>query len=354
MLMNAEVAKRKRASKYKRKRGKAAPLQFGGKRDQEIIRAVGTYRFAWSSELNDLLVAKGHTSRKKNWERIRRLVDAGYLDFPDRQPANLDRNPGSLPSVVALGDRGADEYFRMTGWTAPKVSWRDKNREIGYDSITHHLIGSTTMLMLECDLAKDGRYRLVPLYELPTNLPLAVQSELDPTLWTLSVSLQWEQQSRTRVEGSRTIKHRVPVKPDGTFAIERIADGKRVLCFREDDNKSEVQKPTSTRRFNEKPSPFKKNVGFYHSLLQGVVKKHFGLDGFLVLWVTTGAAGRAANIANRAYEACEGTAPNMFRITTLDAIKERSSTLAAPWINARGDEKPLLPDWPQRQTDDAL
>ena len=148
--MDDEPPKKKRASKYRRRDpSKVAPLRFGGDRDEEIIRAVGLYRFVWTNDLNDLLVAKGFSNRKKNRERMSRLADAHYLDYPDKQPALADRNPGSLPTVLALGDRGATEYYRMIGWKAPKGSWRQKNKDVGYDSITHALIGSRAMLMLE-------------------------------------------------------------------------------------------------------------------------------------------------------------------------------------------------------------
>jgi len=132
--MDAKSAKKRRHSKYTRKKkGEYTEIleDFLTNRDKILIRYCGLFRVVWANDLVDTLhlysdpkTGKPY-SKKKTRERISLLIHNRYLDFTNYQPAIehtvLRQGTGTLPAVVALGDRGTSIFFDMVGTPAPTL-----------------------------------------------------------------------------------------------------------------------------------------------------------------------------------------------------------------------------------------
>lgn len=216
-------------------------------RDLEIIRLLYDYRFLNSHQLTKLIDGSYQTICR----RLRKLYHHGYIDRPKSQLYLGWHKPRSL--VYALGDRGADLLVENLGLDREVVggNWRKKNREVKYRYIEHSLMISDFRACLW--LALKG-------------LPKS-----DLLFWEKENPAKLKDEVYFRKGGTKT---RVPIVPDGFFAIQDRGD--ELYFFLEADRGT-----TTNRRF------LKKMEGYWKYWRQGRHKRRFGIQAFRVLTVTT-------------------------------------------------------------------
>ena len=223
------------------------PEQVGSlnlqERDLEIVKLVHDYRFLDTGQIQALI----GSSYQATLRRLRKLFHHGFLERPPAQLYLAWFKPRKM--VYALGDRGADLLAEKYGIDTGKTKWRRKNIEAKYRYMEHTLMISNVRACLNLALENPPESRL----------------------------LFWERENRELRDQvyfrERARKRRLPIVPDGFFAIEDKGDD--IHFFLEADRGT-----MTNRRF------LNKMRAYWQWWRQGGHENRFGIKAFRVLTVT--------------------------------------------------------------------
>jgi len=237
--------KSKRAPKFHRKPALVGQLRLQP-RDIQIIRLVYDFRFLNSDQINALVSG----SEQGILRRLQKLFHYGFLDRPPRQLINP--LAGTQKMVYALGDRGADLLAEKSPIDRGKIKWTEKNREVKDRHIEHTLMISNFRICLELALRNLPDVRLL--------------------FWQRENSQ--ELKDYVYIQDHPGTRIRVPIVPDGFFAIEDPQD--EMYFFSEAD-----QGTMTNTRF------LKKMKAYWHwGMKEKGHTKRFGIKTFRVLTIT--------------------------------------------------------------------
>lgn len=231
-------------------RFKRSPEAVGGlqlqDRDIEIIRSVYSYRFLNSEQIQALVTG----SKQVTLRRLQKLFHHGYLDRPISQI--VLSNPLIKPQkiVYGLGDKGADLLAQKFGMDRGKILWKERNKQVRERYISHTLMISNFRACLSLALKSIPRTNLL--------------------FWMRENSQQVQDYVYFR-EGHR--QRRLPINPDGFFAIE---NPKAQTNFFLEADRSTMSNP----RF------LNKMRAYWLWWKQKAPKKKLGIDNFRVLTLT--------------------------------------------------------------------
>ena len=264
-------------SKYRpRRRRSGAPPPFQlTPRDIDILRAVARYRFLTSRHICRLIEGSG----KNITLRLKALFEHRYLDRPECQYDHYRPGGGSSPIVYALGDRGAAVLVQRDGLAqGPRVSWTQKNTEVGRPFLEHTLEIADFAVGLRESLKGRDDIQLVDGDDLLATLPPETRALQKP--YRLSVPVIY-----------RSMRHEVGVEPDYAFSLVRPRERRRAFFLVEIDRGT-----MPVERHDLKQTSILRKLLAYQTLWKAKRHEtHFGWRNFRVLIVTTSPE-RIANI----------------------------------------------------------
>ena len=258
-------------------------------------------------------------------DRLKRLFDAGYIDWPPVQKMWRHPGSGSRPNAWALGNLGAWALVAEGRITEARAKdWGENNRRLKRSSLfmPHTLAVNDVKVAFRVACMRRG-LMYIPGERLVRN---GLARALD-------------------IPGRRR-----PLMTDDTFAIAR--EGKEpALFFVEADRDTETNIPgdTASERelvasdlwgsdwYGETTSEsllFKFEGYFGYARAQKQVEQ-FGIKNFRTLTITTGSEKRVLNIAKAAYRGCHGVEVRRYLTTNFDALK-LADPFDAPWFDASG------------------
>ena len=275
------------------------PKSIGGiviqPRDEEIIDLVWRYRFLNSEQIQALVSGSDQTILR----RLQKLYHHGYLDRPISQIVFSNPLFGLKKMVYGLGDRGADLLAERYGIDRGKISWHEKNREVGERYIQHTLMVS------------DFR----------ACLTLALRDKPEIRLQWLNDGGKEIKQEVHFIEGGRN--RRLPVVPDGFFQIED--SGGKMYFFLEADRST----MTNARFLN-------KMRAYWLWWRQGG-QRELGIENFRVLTITKNKE-RMRNLVEVTKGADDsGRGSYMFWFSCIDNyhLSQPESILEGIWLTPR-------------------
>ena len=322
-----------RASRYKR-RVTEKSLCFT-ERDFVILHALYKYHLLTTHQL----VATHQGSEQKTRWRLRELFDDGIVErFHTKTDMTI---PGSDPVVYALTDRGADWLSEHR----PDIErqhkrYNENNARRTRSSIPHTLMVADTMLTFElaCYYAPE-RTAFLSQQEFLAGAPEVTRNRRTPTHWN----------TRALIKGEH-----VPIgnNPDQIFGVldKRRPEGRNTMYFfLEADRGSETVRPVTSHL--DKATIYKKLLGYCHSHAQKMPQAVFGdwMRNFRVLWVIDSHAKardgrtRIENFIETTQSVTDCRIPDLFLFTTYDAFKASGNPLTHTWVNAKGEERRILP-----------
>lgn len=341
-------SERRRRPRFKATAGERGETSRAGKfaltpKDIDIVEAVARHRFLTSDQIARLF-GGGRTKR-----RLTELFHAsGYLDRPIRQldlkMRNGELEPGGLPMVYALSERGAKmlvEEGRLPR-EAERTKWNRDNAEAGRQFIAHTLAIADLRIALDVACRNRSDVTLQHDRELVRSIPRDFKKHPGPP-WSMSPHvLLTETFMENGRQASKTTELDVPVLADAVFRLEHVPTAKRFHFFVEVDMGT---MPIARWKRNgtlatQGTSILKKILGYNRAFDAELHKTLFGWTGFRVLILTTTEA-RAKNIIAEAERAFGSNAAGRIRTATLAATK--GDILSHPFFAARNTTETMLP-----------
>ena len=288
-------------------------------RDLDILRAVARYRFLNSDHIRRLI--PGSTKNLTN--RLKGLFELGHLDRPECQYDFYRPGGGSGLAVYALGDAGArllaDVDDRAQG---ARVSWAQKNKEVGRPFLEHTLAIADFAIALRADVRRSNRLDCLDGPELVARLPEATRNRAKPFRLTVPVIFR----------GTRLT---IGVEPDYAVSLGDRERGRRASFLIEIDRgtmpvmRSDLAQSSMMRKFLA-----------YGALWRA--KAHtseLGWRNFRVLVVTSNTE-RTTNMRDCLRELTGGKGSPLFWFADKHDLLQ-GSVLSAPWIDGEGNMRRL-------------
>jgi hypothetical protein len=302
------------------KRAMPAPMRLTDD-DLIILRNIAKHRFLRSTHLLRLM---GDRSSKKLIERLGTLYHNGYVDRP-RAQLDYYAAAGSAPMVYALGNRGALVLAEHDGMDRAQIDWTWKNRSVGRLFVEHTLLAADVVIGAEQAACIRDDVRLIEPHEIIADAPHAIRNATNP----------FKLKTNIVHDGSRID---LTVIPDRVFGLEFSAESKRKYFFVEADR---ATMPITRSDLNQ--------TSYYRKLFAYVAGggktnafgKHFGVDNFRVLTVTTSVE-RTASMLEALRHATHGKGSQQFLFTDRATLRASFDLFAVEWTTGKGDRMRLV------------
>lgn len=274
-------------------------------RDEEIIRAVGRFRFLRSDQITKLFDG----SKQGILRRLAKLFHHGYLARPKRVNVQIAM-PGFKGMVYALGPSGR-KYLTSQGVL---YSYRQQEKEVKILYLAHTLKVADFMIDLELSLPED-----VDLYH----------SEEFRVLFTAKERERWKIPIEYRGE-----KLTIGVIPDYIFALKR-RDEVCVYCLEVDRGTMPVyrDKPIQT-------SFLRKILAYHETWKSGFATRVFDWKRFRVVTVTSSMV-RSSHLISVCEKVCKGSGgEGLFLFSTEEATRTSENLFFHPWETGKAGADP--------------
>lgn len=246
--------------------GDPPPFQMTG-RDIEIIRLVARYRFLSSHHIRCLVSGSG----KHIGTRLKGLFEHGYLDRPQCQYDAYRPGGGSEAIAYGLADRGAYLLSQRGELSqGERVSWANKNRQVGRPFLEHTLAIADLAVALNTAVRAREDVELIDGEALLELLPSGTALLHKP--YRLSVPVT-----------HRSMRREVGVEPDYAFSLAFPTHRRRAFFL------GEVDRGTMpVERYDLKQTSILRKLLAYQTLWKAKRhQSHFGWNNFRVLFITT-------------------------------------------------------------------
>lgn len=262
------------------------------RRDREIVKAVYTYRFLTTPQIDTLIFLKGQPPRRTQCRRrLQLLYHHGFLDriFP-----KVARGEGAKPIIYCLDERGAQLVAEDLQIGRDEVDWRPKDRDVG-------------LLFLEHTLR---------INDVRIAVTLAAEREaFGLEQWIDEKALKSEEmKDYVTISSPGGRRRRVAVIPDGYFLLN--LGEKRAHFFIEVDRRT-----IPSKRWKNKI------LAYLAYTAEGLYQKRYQTRSLRILTVTTGEK-RLRNLKTTT-EAAGGQ--GMFWFTTFEQANPDSILTASIW-----------------------
>lgn len=270
-------------------------------RDEEIIRAVGRFRFLRSDQITRLMGG----SKQAVIRRLGRLFHHGYLSRPKRINVQI-AIPGYKGMVYALGPSGR-RYLQTQGVL---YSYRQQEKEVKILYLAHTLKVADFVIDLQTNLPDD-----VELYHGDEFRVLF--SPKPGARWKVPIDYHGEEID-------------IGVVPDYLFALVRD-DEVCVFCLEVDRGTMPVyrEKPVQT-------SFVRKIMAYHQTWKSGYADENFDWKRFRVVTVTS-SDDRKAHLISACRRTCKGKGgERLFLFSSEQEINETSNIFYHPWSTGKG------------------
>ena len=274
-------------------------------RDEEIIRAVGRFRFLRSDQITKLFEG----SKQGILRRLGKLFHHGYLARPKRLNVQIAM-PGFKGMVYALGPSGR-KYLTSQGVL---YSYRQQEKEAKILYLAHTLKVADFMIDLQLSLPEE-----VDLYH--SDEFRVLFSPKEEVTWKVPITYREEELS-------------IGVIPDYVFALSR-GDEICVYCLEVDRGTMPVyrEKPLQT-------SFLRKIIAYHETWRTGFAAKNFDWKRFRVVTVTSSSL-RSAHLISACEKTCQGKGgERLFLFSTEEAVKNSQNLFFHPWETGKAGSDP--------------
>lgn len=317
----------------------AAPIRIT-ERDEAIMKL--SYELGLLS-VKAIALELDSTTQKALQTRITMLTKQRYLIYPPIQK-EIFRNrtgKGSRPTVVQLGQRGAEYLHERFGYTVG-TNWNDKARRRkgavrAQSQFEHDVLANDTLIaLMKAYRAREG-FEVFTQTEIVERSPLATR-EMTGNPFSFPVRYLWP------LDGEM---YERSVIPDGVFAYQHEGKGEPEtwLVFLEFDMKTEASARgvRGGKHSGQRTSIWQK-IAMYNALgdskYSNLLKQRFGIDRFQVMFVSKASPVQLGNMVEASAEfhrQCGLTPPKgRFFFTSHEQFLSFPNPLEKIWWNSAG------------------